>query len=70
MKGNQVMTPMQREELDLEIRHIDGIHEWRPYNRRVTDANKFVPWLCAIIAVPIVIIVGAEILWHFMAWIR
>jgi hypothetical protein len=61
---------MQREELDLEIKHIDHSHEWKPYNRRVTDGNKFVSWICAAIAVPIVIIIGAEIIFHLWAMIQ
>ena len=64
------MTKTQREELDLEIKHIDQSKDWKPYNRRVTDGNKFVSWLCAAIAVPIVIIIGAEILFHLIAFLK
>lgn len=62
------MTPMQREELDKEIEWAEK--DWRPYNRRVTDGNKWVAWLCAAIAVPIAIIIGAEILWHLIAFLK
>jgi hypothetical protein len=66
------MTPIQREELDWEIEHMERVEKWRPRNRWDADAkfhrliDKIVPWLCASIAVPIAIIIGSEILFH--AW--
>ena len=64
------MTPMQREELDLEIKHIDHSHEWHPYNRRVIDATPWAKWFVAGLALAIAVIIGAEILWHLIAFLR
>jgi hypothetical protein len=65
--GGAPLTPMQREELDLEIKHIDQDKKWTPYNRRITDGSRFLPWLCAALAIPIIIIIGAEIIFHVWA---
>jgi hypothetical protein len=71
------VTPMQREDMDYEIKQLANHPEkWEALNKMTPDArfqrfvDKVLPWLCAVIAVPIAIIVGAEILFHLWAFIR
>jgi hypothetical protein len=71
------MTPNQREDFDREIHYLDTHPEkWEALNKMTPDArfqrfvDKVLPWLCAVIAVPIAIIIGAEILFHAWAFFR
>lgn len=62
------MTKIQREELDFEIKHIDHSHEWHTFNRRVTDATPWAKWFMAGLALAIAVIIGAQIIFHLIAW--
>jgi hypothetical protein len=69
-------TKLQREDMDWEMDHEKrAMEKWEPYNRWTKSAvwerriHAAKPWVCAAIAVPIAIIIGAEILFHLIAFI-
>jgi hypothetical protein len=71
------VTPLQKEDFDREIHYLYTPPEkWEALNKMTPDArfqrfvDKVLPWVCAAIAVPIVIIIGCEIIFHAWAFIK
>lgn len=65
------MTKIQREELDLDVKHLDCGHEWKPLNVRVVrDGTPWAKWFIAGLALAIAVIIGAEVIFHAWAVLR
>ena len=69
------MTKTQREELDLEIKHIED--PWKPLNIRMgptyeevwqTRFDFCVKWGTILCSSAIALIVGAEVIFHAWGW--
>ena len=55
------MTPLQREELDEDIRHLDHGHEWEPLNVR-QPSKDWPNWIVLTIWC-VIYLVGAVLAW-------